>query len=248
MSRPVAGEWWSAFGERGEATVVHVDLVPHAGREAAALAWLDEAERARWNGFRHAGRRREFALCRSALRAVLCAWLGCPNRELSFRGSERGKPRALRRGAPAPVSFSVSHSGRHGLLAVARAGRLGVDVEELAPRRDLDALIAAVLTPGERAEVQAMAGPLRVRAFYRLWTVKEALVKALGEGVHRDMAGFEVPPALRRGVTTAEFRFPHLPAATWWLEDLGNEQFAAALAHEREPAPRPIRTEVAVGR
>ena len=229
------GPWWSPFARVGEAAIVHVDIAPHPGHEAAALARLDDEERSRWNGFRHEGRRREFVLCRAALRAVLCDRLGCTSGELAFRASARGKPIALLRGAPARISFSVSHSGRHGLIAVARAGRLGVDVEERFDRGGLDALVAAVLTAGERAEVEAAAGGGRTRTFYRLWTVKEALVKALGEGVHRDMAGFEVPPALRRGVTSAEFRFPHLPAVTWHVEDIGDERFAAALAHERDP-------------
>lgn len=232
MSKPPASDWWSTFRRAGGATVVHVDLAPHAVREAAALNRLDEGERTRWNRFRHAGRRREFALCRAALRSVLCVRLGCTNGELGFEQSERGKPRAVLRGAPAPVSFSVSHSGAHGLLAIAREGRIGVDVEERFARRDLDALIAAVFTADERTEVEAAAGGHRSRAFYRLWTIKEALVKAVGEGVHRDMAGFEVPPAVRRGVRACEFRFAHLPAVAWRVEDLGNEDFAAAVAHE----------------
>ena len=231
--KPDSGRWWRPFTRSGEAVVFHVDLTPHAGREAEALAWLDGTERARWDRFRHDGRRRQFTLCRAALRIVLCARLGCTNDELSFGESGLGKPHALRSGAPAPVSFSVSHGGGHGLLAVAGEGRVGVDVEERAPRRDLDALIEAVFAPDERAELASASGPHRTRMFYRLWTVKEALVKALGEGVQRDLARFEVPPAMRRGVTAATFRFPHLPAVEWRVENLGNEHFAAAVALER---------------
>ena len=216
---------------------MHVDLSPHPAREAAALEWLCGDERARWNRFLHEGRRRQYALCRAALRAVLCERPGFANDALSFRESERGKPHARLRGSPAPVSFSVSHSGVHGLLAFAREGRVGVDVEERVARKDLDALMEAVLTPEERAGIEAASGAgERLRRFCDLWTVKEALVKALGEGVHRDLAGFEVPAAMRRGVTTGEFRFPHLPEVTWRVENLGNERFAAAVAHERNPA------------
>ena len=211
--------------------ILHVDLAPHDGREAEALAWLDPHERARRDRITHAGRRRQFVLCRSALRSALCLRLECGNEELAFPEADRGKPFALLRGAPAPVSFSVSHSGRHGLLALAGQGRLGVDVEERAPRRDLDALIEAVLAPGERAEVEAAGGYARIARFYTLWTIKEALVKALGEGLHHGLAGVEVPPAMRRGVTTGHFRFPELPAVTWRVENLGNEHFAAAVAH-----------------
>lgn len=216
--------------------MVHVDLAPHRAREEAALGWLDGEERSRRNRIRHDGRRRQYTLCRAALRAVLYRRLGCGNDVLSFGESERGKPHALLRGAPAPVSFSVSHSGVHGLIAVARAGRIGVDVEERSPRRDFDALMAAVLTPDERAEIEAASADQRHGRFYALWTIKEALVKALGTGLAFDLAAFEVPPAMRRGVVTTVFRFPHHPAVAWRLENLGNERFAAAVAHERDAA------------
>ncbi len=232
--------WWRPFRRAGGADVVHVDLTPHVAREAAALAWLDEEERSRRERFRHAGRRRQYTLCRAALRAILCGRLGCANEVLSFVESERGKPHALLRGTPAPVSSSVSHSGVHGLLAVARDGRLGVDVEERVARKDLDALMEAVLAPDERAEIAAAGAGQRIRRFYGLWTIKEALVKALGTGLQLDIAGFAVPVAMRRGVTAGEFRFPHLPAVTWRVESLGNEHFAAAVAHERVPRSDPV--------
>ena len=236
MSKGDAERWWGPFTKAGEADIYRVDLAPDAAREAEALGWLDGEERARWNRFRHEGRRRQYTLCRGALRAVLCGRLGCGNDELSFRESERGKPHALLRGAPAPVSFNISHSGGHGLLAVAPEGRIGVDVEERALQRDLGALASAVFTPDEQAELAEAGGFRRTRLFYRLWTIKEALIKALGTGFQLDPAGFEVPPAMRRGVTAGDFRFPHLPAVAWRVENLGNEHFAAAVAHERDPA------------
>ena len=114
-----------------------------------------------------------------------------------------------------------------------------MDVEERGARRDLDALIAAVLTRVERAELASSSGGDRIGRFLSLWTIKEALLKALGTGLQLDMAGFEVPPAMRRGMTAGVFRFPHLPAVAWRIENLGNEHFAAALAHERPSEPRP---------
>ena len=85
----------------------------------------------------------------------------------------------------AAVSFSLSHSGAFGLLAVA-AGRVrvGVDVEEVRPRRHLDALAARVLNDEEHAAWLAIDDPDdRLRAFLGEWTRKEAYVKALGTGL-----------------------------------------------------------------
>ena len=204
------------------------------GRRRRLRGWTRESGRGgSASGTPAAAASTPFAGRRSAI--ILCGRLGCANEVLSFGEEGRGKPVALLSGNPAPVSFSVSHSGIHGLIAVATAGRLGVDVEARVARRDLDALMAAVLTPDERAEIEAAGAGERLGRFYGLWTIKEALVKALGTGLQLDPAGFAVPAAMRRGVTTGEFRFPHLPAVTWRVENLGNEHFAAAVAHERVP-------------
>ena len=223
--------WWSPFLASGDITVVRVCLRPDASRERTALAWLDEAERFRSEKYLPEPRRR-FVLCRAALRALLCNAIGCHNRQLSFEESFYGKPFALVMGTPAPLSFNVSHSGRLGLIAWASAGRLGVDVEETTPRRDLDSLTEAVMGPDEQAELAEMAGTARLRQFYRFWTCKEALIKALGTGFSTDISRFQVPSDIRGGGVTGKFRFPHLPSVTWWLQDIGGEGFAAALAYE----------------
>ena len=69
----------------------------------------------------------------------------------------------------------------------------------------------------------------------QFWTLKEALIKALGLGLSLDMSRFEIPQAMRHGETTSLFQFPQIPTVRWRLDDLGNDQFAAAIAHELAP-------------
>lgn len=211
---------------------MHVDLTPHENREAAAFARLDDAERSRSDRFQHAPARRHFVLCRAALRSLLCTQLGCGNERLSFGAAEGGKPFALVDGRPVDAGFNVSHSGRHGLIALAPGGRVGVDVEECVARRDFDRLIEAVFGPNERADLAAVAGPERIRLFFRFWTLKEAVVKALGAGLSLDVSGFEVPAPMRAGTARCVFRIPDAPEVSWRLDSLCNERFAAAAAQE----------------
>lgn len=90
---------------------------------------------------------------------------------------------------------------------------------------------------GERAALAASADD-KVRLFYRLWTLKEVLIKALGTGFSLDPSGFEVLSAMVRGVDSGMFRFPHHPADRWRLEYPDDARFAAALAHEVVPDRR----------
>lgn len=228
----LADRWWRPFCTAGDAAVLHVDLSPHPEREQTAFSWLNPEEQARWRNFRLEPPRREFALCRAALRAILCRQLACANGELAFDEGRHGKPAARVGGSPASISFNVSHSGRHGLIALAERGRLGVDVEPRGTRRDLDVLITEALTPAEKSRIADVGPNRRRQLFFRLWTMKEALIKALGKGFSLHISELEIPPAMCNGQRLCEFRFPHLPGVRWRLENLGNRGFAAAIAHE----------------
>ena len=224
--------WWSPFRQVGDATIVHLELTPHTSREASALLWLNEEEHERRQKFEHVGARRRFVLCRAALRAILHEELRCGNERLTFGELRHGKPFALVDGTPASISFNVSHSGKHGLIAIAPNGLLGVDVEERTDRRDFDRLIEAAFGPNEQVDLRRERASGKFQLFYKLWTVKEALIKALGTGLSLDPTTFEAPTAMRQGATTSIYRFPHIPEAKWHVEDMGNEQFAAALAFD----------------
>ena len=166
---------------------------------------------------------------------MLCDRLNCRNSDLAFESAEHGKPFAVVKGAPARIQFNMSDSGPHGLIVIALAGQIGIDVEERSTARDLDGLSETVFGPDEQACVASVHGQEKVERFYRLWTMKEALVKALGTGLYLDVSGFQVPPELLRGESSAVFRFPHLAAIRWRVEDLSTEEFAAAIAHEMDP-------------
>ena len=135
-------------------------------------------------------------------------------------------------GLPITISFNVSHSGEHGLVALAPRGRLGIDVEERVPHRNMDLLIDGVFSKTEQAALASARGYGKLHLFFRLWTAKEALIKAHGMGFGLDVSKLEVPADMLSGKTWTVIRLPQLPEVTWKLEDLGEERFAAAIAHE----------------
>ena len=210
---------------------MRVDLTPHADREASALSWLDRDEQSRSRRFLYPGPRRRFILCRSALRAILCDQLGCESRQLAFGELRYGKPYAMLNDERAAVSFNVSHSGKHGLIAFAPHGRLGVDVEERVAREDIDDLSKMVFGPNEQSALALADGQRKIDLFFKFWTIKEALIKAVGMGFSLDPSSFEIPSALYEG-TKSRFQFPQTPAPDWEIEYIGNEEFAAAVAYE----------------
>lgn len=173
-------------------------------------------------------------------RALLAAWCqcryGCPALPDMLTGPH-GRPAFRDPGLP---DFSISHSGDWLWLAVGEP-TLGLDVEQQRPRRNLQKLMAHVLSARELAWVAVQSDELR--AFYRLWTLREAVLKASGRGLaglsrlqllpdSQRVETEEVPAGLIRvaetgGCSLALYQSSLMPSsestpAAWrWSPDLG---------------------------
>ena len=81
------------------------------------------------------------------------------------------------------LHFNVSHSGGALALAVSRSQPLGIDLEHRRrPRRAVE-LARRFFARHEAAVLENLPETERQDAFLRLWTHKEALVKAEGSGI-----------------------------------------------------------------
>lgn len=139
------------------------------------LAWLGEAELARYRRFVRRERRLQFVAGRVLLRQMLGELLDCDPRSFAFE--ERvGQAPLLR--APARVAgFSISHSGPWVACAVSADTALGLDIEQIDPERDIDALAAQAFDPQQQAWLAARPLQSRLRDFYQLWSEHEARIK-----------------------------------------------------------------------
>ncbi|WP_224274555.1 4'-phosphopantetheinyl transferase superfamily protein [Streptomyces sp. LS1784] len=120
--------------------------------------------------------RARYQTVRVALRDVLGRYLAVPPHLVELRTGAGGKPEI----AHSPLRFSLSHSGRLGLLAVTWARDVGVDVERPADGRDFGALAARYFPEAEGRLVNSADPADRAGIFLRLWTRKEACTKAAG--------------------------------------------------------------------
>ena len=222
--------WWQPFRTIDDVDIFAIDLSRDADCEAAAVDLLDEHEKARHDRFKVAGARRQFLLSRAGLRVLLGDRLAIPLQRLSFDSGEFGKPYAVIDGVPAPVSFNVSHSGDDGLIAVTTSRSVGVDLEQRRPLADLDGVAGRVFGSEERAALSCLKGSAKIALFYKLWTCKEALIKAKGTGFSYDPIRFQIADAILNGGRTATFGFPEDETPMWVLTDLGTQDYAAALA------------------
>lgn len=174
---------------------------------------LSRAERARADRFVRAEDRARFVTARGVLRHVLAEYVGQAADQLDLRRAEFGKPYC-----PGGPGFNLSHAGGVALLAVTpehdgTSVPLGVDIERYRPM--LSDLARRYFTPGEVAELEDLAPERREAGFFRCWTRKEAMIKALGTGLHTPLDAIEVtltPGARPRVLSTA----PDLPQPPDW--------------------------------
>lgn len=133
--------------------------------------------------------RRRAAQC--VLRRLLAGYCGREAGELVFVTGAHGKP-AL---ADASLAFNLSHSGAGAVLAITRGVDVGVDLESVLLPRQYAALARRYFCRREAEAVAAAAGHEREALFLRLWTAKEAVLKALGRGLAFGLDRLEFDPA-----------------------------------------------------
>jgi 4'-phosphopantetheinyl transferase len=169
------------------AHVWRIDLDDESWDAARVVLSAEEAERA--NRFHTPALRRRRGRCQAAVRCILADYLQMPAATLAFVRTTSGKPELPGSG----LQFSLSHSGRQALLAVARVA-LGVDIQVCEAAVDLEAMERWACHGDERAALERMPSVARREAFYRLWTHKEAYSKALGVGLRLGFRSLRLDP------------------------------------------------------
>ncbi|MFE1872537.1 4'-phosphopantetheinyl transferase family protein [Streptomyces sp. NPDC059496] len=191
--------------------------------DPADLALLHPAERERMARFGSRTRVAEYVTSRAAVRRTLSLLLAVAPRSVELGrlrcpccgDPEHGPPTLLH--PVTPWWISISHTAGLGLLAVSGAP-VGVDVERM---RDVPAedLSSVVFTASEREFLLAAPpGQERVTAFLRVWTRKEATLKAVGIGISSDLSSLETHPRFP-GTTEVTAGLPGAPR-TWRVTDL----------------------------
>ncbi len=182
---------------------------------ADLIARLPVAEQAEMDSLRLPARQRSFVLSRTLLRHLLATHSGLPPEAMQFARATSGR---LLLAGNGPWEISLSHGA--GLVAAMVANApCGVDIER--PRAARVARVAQrYFAPAEAEWLRTRDAATAERDFFRLWTLKEACAKALGQGLADNMARLAftlgtTPPALL--VADQGLQLWQAPVAEAWL-------------------------------
>ncbi|WP_078849878.1 4'-phosphopantetheinyl transferase family protein [Streptomyces sp. NRRL F-5126] len=156
------------------------DWLPRVLEDAELRPMLGSRDWQRLRGLPDPESRSRFAVSRLLMRCTAGAALQAPPGSIDLAYKPGGRP--YLRGCD-QIDVSLSHTGELIVVGLNRRGRIGVDTE-LASRRIRYASVERQLcTPDERALLGGLPEAERERELLRVWTLKEAYTKALGQGM-----------------------------------------------------------------
>ena len=208
---------------------------PEAEREQL-WSVLSAAEQERAQRFVRLQDRQRFAIARGTLRQLLGRYLGSDPGALNFAYGERGKPQLSREGGGLDLRFNLSHSQDLALYAVALGTEVGIDVEKMNPKIDHEGITRRFFSASEQQALFQLPTHQRSRAFFQLWTRKEACIKAMGGSLALGLHQIDVAIALDQAIASIEFCAENGQTWRWWVIDLNpQDSYLGALAIAKPP-------------
>ncbi|KAF1710019.1 hypothetical protein CSC70_10125 [Pseudoxanthomonas kalamensis DSM 18571] len=172
--------------------LTYADLADWQSVLEQAWAWLDDSEAERIRRKRIASDAGTTLLAYALLRWSAGRVLGMRPEEVPVWRDENRCPRV----GSGEVHVSLSHADGRALACVSTMGPVGGDIEPLSRCAAIADIGERVCHPDEWKTMTGLDAAVRNRALLELWVRKEALLKAAGIGLAREMDSFPAPAGM----------------------------------------------------
>ncbi|MDF1760538.1 MAG: 4'-phosphopantetheinyl transferase superfamily protein [Coxiellaceae bacterium] len=166
--------------------VILADLNQLEDRLDEYSSYLSETESERAHRFVNQQLRDSFALAHGWLREQLSGYLNTAPAELRFDSNQYGKPFLI----GGELQFNLSHSKQRVALVVSQKGDVGIDIQHHDTKVELAAIAKRFFATEEAAWFDATPEAERLSVFYKIWSLKEAYIKAVGMGMSLPLSSF----------------------------------------------------------
>ncbi len=207
-----------------------IDLADHRQNFDRLQHLLNDTETARAQRLLRPHVYERFVLARALLRQLLGHYLRCSPQEVHLQFSSYGKPSLDPSVHKMPLQFNISHSQDYVMVALTKQNELGVDIEYHKALNDFNGIIERVFSASEQTWLASLPEPSQQAAFFKVWTRKEALTKAMGLGLSLPFHEITVADG-QAGDIPSEIRYPANHSTSWYIYDLPSiPQFSSALS------------------
>jgi len=170
-----------------EENIVHVWYVSLAEIQTffpILQSTLSEDELTRAKSYYYKKDRNKFTMRRGFLRVLLSKYLTVDAKDIQFCYGDRGKPKIVNGDTGKPVEFSISHSEDALLYAFTKKRDVGIDIEYVRPIPEMVKIVDDYFQNDEKNKFKVLPPHLQEEFFFKVWTRKEAFLKATGKGLN----------------------------------------------------------------
>ncbi|MFP2994594.1 4'-phosphopantetheinyl transferase superfamily protein [Spongiivirga sp. MCCC 1A20706] len=153
---------------------------------------LDDIEINKANSYYHVKDSEHYVICRGLLKIYLARFLNTPSSRIRISYLENGKPYLKNHNK---INFNVSHSKEVAILAFSDV-KIGVDVEFIDNEFTFEEILNTVFSAEETNVI--LKSKNSTKTFYNLWTRKEAIIKATGNGIDDRLPAIPVTDGTHR--------------------------------------------------
>jgi len=151
------------------------------------------------------------------LRLLLGAYLEIPGRDVVTVAGENGKPVLAPPLGRSGLAFNLSHAGDRLAIAIARNLPVGVDIEQTGRDVRWRKLSGRWFSRAEAEWLAGLTQDAARREFLRLWTVREAMIKAMGQTIAGHISSVTPEPGNPGHILSVPKAWPE--AKTWTLHE-----------------------------
>lgn len=192
------------------------------------FALLSATEKARAARFKFPIHRERYIVSQGNLRKILSCYLAIAPEDIQFSQGAHGKPYAT---SEKNIYFNLSNSQNLALYAVLLDQEVGIDLEYFRDKVSYTELTERFFSTEEKNYFSKLPAEQQKEAFFRLWTSKEAFIKAVGEGLSFPLEDFTIDIEKPKIVT---IKGDNALANTWHLKLFTPaEHYVAAVACQK---------------
>jgi 4'-phosphopantetheinyl transferase len=140
---------------------------------------LADDEKARADKFHFECDKRRYIAARGTLRNILAKHLDCNPKEIIFKYTAVGKPYIEN----AQIQFNISHSHEMAVYGISFNKNIGIDIEYIGSNIRGEDVFKRYFFSSEYELIYSVPLFERQKMFFQIWTIKEAYLKATGEGI-----------------------------------------------------------------